>query len=56
VPWTGIGEPSKSGRGGAPMRRRKVGERSVCVVTISETLFLETPGPRIRRGTLMSSS
>jgi hypothetical protein len=52
----GIGEPSKSGRGGSPMRWRKVGERFVCVVTRSVVLFFETPGPRMMRGTFMSSS
>ena len=48
--------PSKSGRGGAPARKRMVGARSVCAVTMSVVELLGTPRPRVRRGMLMSSS
>jgi hypothetical protein len=52
----GMGVPSKSGRGGAPASLRKVGARSVCAVIMSVTLPLDTPGPRMIKGMLMSSS
>jgi len=52
----GIAVPSKSGRGGAPASLRNVGARSVCAVTMSVVKPFCTPGPRMIRGMLISSS